>query len=57
VLEKRGLLARAVAIHSGDLDVKLAPAAQAFAPRAPRDPIAEGDKQEKRDEDLLYASS
>jgi hypothetical protein len=57
VLEKRGLLARAIAIHSGDLDVKLAPAAPAVSARLPRDPIAEGDKKQALDDDLLYASS
>lgn len=57
VLERRGLLGRAVAIHSGDLDVKLAPSAAALPTPPVRDVLKEGDEKKKLDEELQYASS
>jgi hypothetical protein len=56
VLEKRGLLARAVAIHSGDLDVKLAPTVPVLV-KPERDVLQEGEDKKKLDDDILYGSS
>jgi len=57
VLERRGLLGRAVAIHSGDLDVKLAPLGPVLPLKPVRDVLEEGEKKKELEEELMYSSS